>query len=62
MATLYRKYRPQKFSEAVGQNHIKLTLQSELATGKIAHAFLFCGHALLVKLLLRVFWLRQLIV
>ncbi len=43
MATLYRKYRPQAFADAVGQNHIKLTVQSELATGKIAHAYLFCG-------------------
>lgn len=43
MATLYRKYRPQTFAEAVGQNHIKLTIQSELATDKIAHAYLFCG-------------------
>jgi len=43
MATLYRKYRPQTFAEAVGQNHIKLTIQSELATGKLAHAYLFCG-------------------
>ncbi|HTX86912.1 MAG TPA: DNA polymerase III subunit gamma/tau, partial [Candidatus Nanoarchaeia archaeon] len=43
MATLYRKYRPQTFKEAVGQNHIKITLQNEIGTGKIAHAYLFCG-------------------
>jgi DNA polymerase-3 subunit gamma/tau len=43
MATLYRKYRPQNFSEIAGQNHIKITLQNELAMGKIAHAYLFCG-------------------
>jgi DNA polymerase-3 subunit gamma/tau len=43
MATLYRKYRPQTFKEAVGQNHIKITLQNELGTGKTAHAYLFCG-------------------
>jgi DNA polymerase-3 subunit gamma/tau len=43
MATLYRKYRPQTFADAVGQNHIKLTVQSELATGRVAHAYLFCG-------------------
>ena len=41
--TLYRKYRPQTFSELVGQNHIKTTLQSELETEKIAHAYLFSG-------------------
>jgi len=43
MSTLYRKYRPQDFNEVVGQNHIKTTLQHELETGKIAHAYLFCG-------------------
>jgi DNA polymerase-3 subunit gamma/tau len=43
MATLYRKYRPQKFDEAVGQNHIKLTLQHEISAGKFSHAYLFCG-------------------
>jgi DNA polymerase III subunit gamma/tau len=43
MATLYRKYRPQIFKEAVGQNHIKITLQNEIGTGKTAHAYLFCG-------------------
>ncbi|HOZ55938.1 MAG: DNA polymerase III subunit tau [Parcubacteria group bacterium ADurb.Bin316] len=43
MATLYRKYRPQKFSEIFGQNHIKMTLEHEIDSGKIAHAYLFCG-------------------
>jgi len=43
MATLYRKYRPQKFSEVFGQNHIKMTLEHEIDSGKIAHAYLFCG-------------------
>ena len=43
MSTLYRKYRPQNFSELVGQNHIKITLSHEIETGKIAHAYLFCG-------------------
>jgi len=43
MPTLYRKYRPQNFIEVVGQNHIKITLEQEIKTGKIAHAYLFCG-------------------
>ncbi|MBI4779499.1 DNA polymerase III subunit gamma/tau [Candidatus Falkowbacteria bacterium] len=43
MPTLYRKYRPQNFSEVVGQNYIKVTLEQEIKTGKIAHAYLFCG-------------------
>lgn len=43
MTTLYRKYRPQNFKEAVGQNHIKLTLEHEIQSGNIAHAYIFCG-------------------
>lgn len=43
MATLYRKYRPQLFSELVGQEHVRTTLTSELESGKIAHAYLFVG-------------------
>lgn len=43
MSTLYRKYRPQNFEEVVGQNHIKLTIRHEIETGKIAHAYIFCG-------------------
>ena len=41
--TLYRKYRPQSFSELVGQNHIKITLQNEIESDRIAHAYLFFG-------------------
>ncbi|MBU1036975.1 DNA polymerase III subunit gamma/tau [Patescibacteria group bacterium] len=41
--TLYRKYRPQKFTEVMGQNHIKLTLENEISSGKISHAYLFSG-------------------
>ena len=43
MPTLYRKYRPQNFTQVVGQNHIKTTLEQEIKSGKIAHAYLFCG-------------------
>ena len=42
-STLYRKYRPQKFSEVIAQNHIKVTLENEITSGKIAHAYLFSG-------------------
>lgn len=41
--TLYRKYRPQTFKEMVGQNHIKITIQNELESDKVAHAYLFSG-------------------
>lgn len=40
---LYRKYRPQNFSQISGQNHIKTTLKNEVESGKISHAYLFCG-------------------
>ncbi len=43
MPTLYRKHRPQTFSEVVGQNHIKITLQHEIETNDLAHAYLFAG-------------------
>ncbi len=40
---LYRKYRPQTFSQVVGQEHITETLKNELAEGKTVHAYLFTG-------------------
>ncbi len=40
---LYRKFRPQSFDELVGQEHIKRTLSNQLASGRIAHAYLFAG-------------------
>ncbi|MBN1282753.1 MAG: DNA polymerase III subunit gamma/tau [Proteobacteria bacterium] len=40
---LARKYRPQKFSEVVGQDHITTTLKNALAQGRIHHAYLFTG-------------------
>lgn len=41
--TLYRKYRPKVFGEMIGQNHIKTTLQNEIESGSVAHAYLFSG-------------------
>mgnify|MGYP001118300343 CR=1 FL=1 len=38
-----RKYRPQRFEEVVGQAHIARTLQNAVRTGRVAHAYLFCG-------------------
>lgn len=40
---LYRKYRPQKFSELIGQEAIAQTLLGQLEAGKVGHAYLFCG-------------------
>ncbi len=40
---LARKWRPQRFSELVGQEHVTRTLSEALKRGRIAHAFLFTG-------------------
>ena len=40
---LYRTYRPTTFEEVAGQQHIVKTIKNALATGKIAHAYLFAG-------------------
>ncbi len=40
---LYRKWRPLTFSDVTGQSHIVETLKNEITTGRIAHAYLFCG-------------------
>jgi len=40
---LYRKWRPVTFEDVVGQAHITKTLQNQLETGKVSHAYLFCG-------------------
>ena len=43
MIVLYRKYRPQTFAEVSGQEHIKAVLEREVASGRLAHAYLFTG-------------------
>ncbi|MBQ7116537.1 MAG: DNA polymerase III subunit gamma/tau [Clostridia bacterium] len=40
---LYRKWRPQVFSDVSGQNHITETLMNEISTGRLSHAYLFTG-------------------
>jgi len=40
---LARKYRPQRFSDLTGQEHVVRTLANALRTGRVAHAFLFTG-------------------
>jgi len=40
---LYRKYRPQRFDEVIGQDHVTSTLAREVIEGKVAHAYLFSG-------------------
>ncbi|MCI6767997.1 DNA polymerase III subunit gamma/tau [Porcincola intestinalis] len=40
---LYRKYRPQTFEDVKGQDVIIRTLRNQIRTGRIGHAYLFCG-------------------
>ena len=38
-----RKYRPQKFTDVVGQEHVTQTLANAIQQNRLAHAYLFCG-------------------
>ena len=41
---LARKYRPQKFSDVIGQEHVTRTLKNAIEQGRIAHGYIFSGH------------------
>jgi len=41
---LARKYRPQRFSEVIGQEHVTRTLKNAIEQGRIAHGYIFSGH------------------
>lgn len=41
--SLYRKWRPQTFGEVIGQRHVTETLANALSSGRLVHAYLFCG-------------------
>jgi len=41
---LARKYRPQKFSEVIGQDHVTRTLKNAIEQGRTAHGYIFSGH------------------
>jgi len=43
MPVLYRKYRPQRFADVVGQDAIVQTLKNAVKSGSVAHAYLFTG-------------------
>lgn len=43
MKALYRRYRPKKFSEVIGQNHVTQTLQNQVKNEKLGHAYLLVG-------------------
>ncbi len=40
---LYRKYRPQKFGDVLGQEHVVKVLEAQVESGDISHAYLFAG-------------------
>src|SRR3954452_24997860 len=40
---LARRYRSQTFDEVIGQEHVAQTLKRAIESGRIAHAYLFCG-------------------
>ena len=42
--SLYRKWRPQKFEDVLGQDRVTRTLGNAIASNRIVHAYLFCGH------------------
>ena len=39
----YRKWRPQRFDEVAGQDHVSHTLRQAIRTDRVAHAYLLCG-------------------
>ncbi len=41
---LARKYRPQRFSDVIGQDHVTRTLLNALTQGRVAHGYIFSGH------------------
>jgi DNA polymerase III subunit gamma/tau len=41
---LARKYRPQQFSDVIGQDHVTRTLKNAIEQGRIAHGYIFSGH------------------
>ena len=44
-----RKYRPQRFSDVVGQDHVSQTLANAISSDRIAHAYLFAVHVVRAK-------------
>ena len=39
----YRKYRPQIFADVVGRDTVTTVLRGQVKSGKVSHAYLFCG-------------------
>ncbi len=43
MLALYRTYRPSTFAEVTGQEHVTNTIQNQIKTGSVSHAYMFTG-------------------
>jgi len=43
MSVLYQKYRPSTFADVTGQYHVITTIQNQISSGSLAHAYLFTG-------------------
>lgn len=43
MRVLYRTYRPSTFADVAGQEHVTTTIQNQIASGSVSHAYLFTG-------------------
>jgi DNA polymerase III subunit gamma/tau len=41
--TLYRKYRPQRFADVIGQSHVTAAVRNAVRDGRVGHAYLFSG-------------------
>ena len=53
---LYRKWRPQRFDDVVGQRHITQTLKNQVASSRVSHAYLFTGTRGTGKTTVQSFW------
>ena len=42
-SALYRRFRPDTFAGIIGQSHITTILLNQIRSGRVAHAYLFCG-------------------
>ena len=40
---IYRRYRPMTFNDVTDQQHVKITIQNQITSGNVAHAYLFAG-------------------
>jgi DNA polymerase-3 subunit gamma/tau len=53
---LARKYRPQRFADVAGQDHVTRTLMNALSQNRIAHGYIFSGIAASAKRPSRALW------